>query len=281
MLGPTLDYLVLRVLAHRRNLRSERELDDDCGEAFVPADATRKLSKLQARLRSALPISPESSYLDVGCGLGALALALRAAGCRDVTGVDLAARHIAEARRRAAALGDREVEFHCADIHDWRCGRRYDVVLSHEALEHIDDVPHFLERCRELTRDGGLLVLAFGPLFHSPFGDHMDGFFRWNIPWRGALFNERALLRVRRECYRPTAAPQSYRDAGLNQLRFSEFLAFARATGWAFRFLDVNPQLRRLPLAHGASNALLRVPRVRDYVATSVYAVLERAQRAA
>ena len=66
---------------------------------------------------------------------------------------------------------------------------RYDVVLSHEALEHIEDPKFFLQKITQLIEPDGTFILAFGPLFFSSFGDHMGGFFRFQIPWRGIFFS--------------------------------------------------------------------------------------------
>jgi hypothetical protein len=38
----------------------------------------------------------------------------------------------------------------------------------------------------------------------------MDSFFRIAIPWRGALFSEEAILRLRRERFRPTERAMTY-----------------------------------------------------------------------
>jgi hypothetical protein len=121
-------------------------------------------------------------------------------------------------------------------------------------------------------------VLGFGPLFHSPFGDHMSEFFSVQIPWRGVIFSEKAVLRVRRECYRPGDDAETYGDIveGLNLMRYSEFLTYVRETGWRFTYLALNPRLKRIPPLHWASGAITRIPVVRDYCVFSVYAVLRR-----
>src|SRR5262249_52972733 len=95
-------------------------------------------------------------------------------------------------------------------------------------------------------------------------------------PWRGVLFSEQAILRLRREQYRPTDRETSYQNisGGLNLLRYSEFLQYVTDTGWEFEFLSVNPQLRTFPILHRLSNALVRVPRVQNYFAASVYTIL-------
>ncbi len=111
----------------------------------------------------------------------------------------------------------------------------------------------------------------------------MQRFFRIPIPWRGVLFSEQAILRLRRERFRPTDKATRYQDitGGLNLMRYSEFLKTATYLGWTFEFLDVNPQLKKLKPIYSLSSVLTSIPHVQDYVAGSVYAVLRLRQAGA
>jgi len=282
MLGATLDYWILRPLTHGRNSATEEELERGHSTSQLDIElAIYRIEKLQKRLKGRLPIEG-MTYLDVGCGSGDMALGFAKLGAKHVTGVDFVARAISAARSNAERLGlsDR-VEFVECDIHEWVPSKPFDVVLSHEAMEHIHDPRSFLCRLARFVAPNGVAVLAFGPLFYSPVGDHMWGFFRLPIPWRGALFSEKAILRLRKEKFRPTDRAHSYEQivGGLNQLRYSDFLRFAAEAGWRFQFLDVNPQLRKYPALYRLSNVLCRVPHLKDYFATSVYAILARANK--
>lgn len=281
MLGKTLDYLILRPFTHYRNAKTEEELNSYATQQTPLAieDATFRLQKLMSRLEGKFPISGTLRYLDIGCGTGDITIALAKVGCKKVTGIDLVPRMIGQATLNAKRLRvDDCVEFICEDIRDWTPPHQYDVILSHEALEHINSPQALLQEVVNLIAPNGIVILAFGPLFHSPFGDHMDGFFRAQIPWRGVIFSEKAILRLRRECFRPTDLVDRYQDiiGGLNLMRYSEFLKYVDATGWEFSFLCVNPQLKRLPPLYYLSNTLIQIPLVRDYFASSIYAILRR-----
>ena len=197
MFGSTIDYFLLRPLTHNRRLETEDALDARYAAGLgvdMPA-AMRRFEKLQRRMDDRVPIRGDYSYLDIGCGSGDLALALATLGAGKVTGLDLVSRHVVAAETNRDRLGlTRQVDFVCCDIHHWTPSERYDVVLSHEALEHIRDPRGFIHRLAAFVKDDGIAVLAFGPLFKSPFGDHMDGFFKFPIPWRGVLFSEQAIL---------------------------------------------------------------------------------------
>lgn len=280
MLGERLDYRVLRALAHDRGRATEAELDalHASGAPEERAAGEHKLRKLEHRFEGRLRVEPGLRYLDMGCGAGALSILLAQRGATHVTGIDFMPRVIEAARRAARREGVAgRVEFVCADLHDWTPGAPYDVLLSFDVLEHVRDPRRFLRRMAQFARPGGTALLAFGPLFHSPYGDHMQGFFRVQVPWRGVLFNEQALLRVRRECYRPTDPAQRLGDiaGGLNGMRYSEFLGHLAAAGWRPKYLRANAMFERGAL-RALSDLVTRTPRVQDYFVHNVYAVLER-----
>ena len=281
MFGETIDYWLLRRLAHRRNLATEEELDAraaEVGDADFEA-AMPKMRKLIERFAGHLPIDPSLRYLDMGCGTGELTLALARMGAKRITGVDFLPRSIETARAHARRLGVGGVRFVCANLHQWTPQEQYDVLLSFDALEHIDAPRRLLGSMAELIAPGGIAVISFGPLFHSPFGDHMWDFFRVQLPWRGVLFSEPALLRVRREFFRPTDRARRYQEiaGGLNRMRYAEFLEHVRATGWRFDYLVVNSFLIHRRWLRRVSDFLVRIPLLRDFIAHNVYAVIRRA----
>lgn len=280
MLGERIDYWVLRAFAHSEARATEAELDalHASGALDGHEAAERKLRKLMRRFEGRLPVDPGLRYLDMGCGTGELSIFLARLGAGHVTGIDFMPRAIDAARLNAGREGVAgKVSFVCADLHEWMPAEKYDVLLSFDVLEHVRDPRRFLRRMAEFVTPDGVALLAFGPLFHSPFGDHMTPFFRVKMPWRGVLFNEQALLRVRRECYRPTDPATRLEDiaGGLNCMRYSEFLEHLAATGWAPRSLRANAMLERGPL-RALSDLVTRTPRLRDYFVHNVYVVLER-----
>ncbi len=278
MFGERLDYRLLRRLAHGGNRATEAELEaQHFSPLKEPQAGEQKLAKILWRFQGSVPVDARLRYLDMGCGTGEVTIGLARLGARRITGVDFLARSIAVAKRNArlAAVEDR-VEFRCEDLLRWQPAEKFDVLLSFDALEHVADPGRFLRRMADFVTPEGIAVVAFGPLFHSPFGDHMGEFFRWQVPWRGVLFNENAMMRVRKEFYRPTDPARRYREiaGGLNLMRYSEFQRHLRAAGWRASFLRVNAffpggPLDRLCQASGA------VPLAKDYLIHNVYAVLQ------
>ena len=162
------------------------------------------------------------------------------------------------------------------NISSYDCRDRFDVLISTEALEHIDDPGSFINRASDLINDDGSIILIFGDLFHSPFGDHCNGFMKLPIPWKGVIFNEKAILQLREECFRPSDPVQKFQDieGGLNKMRYSDFLDYVDASELTFKQLEINPNLKRYSLIYYLFNIFLKIPIIRDYFVMSVYAEL-------
>ena len=86
------------------------------------------------------------------------------------------------------------------------------------------------------------------------------------------------MLRIRREFYRPTDRATRYSEiaGGLNLMRYSEFVDYAKRTGWQFRYHRTNAFVRN-PLLRAINDAVMKTPGLRDYFVHNVYAVMERA----
>ena len=124
-----------------------------------------------------------SRVLDVGCGSGRLSLAL-APVARAVVGLDRDAAAIEEARRRAAAAGLANVEFHEADVEMEPYERwRPDLVTAHLCASDA-----IIERAAAALRPGSCLAMvAF----------HVD---QWKETGRVSRFAyDRARMRTRLE----------------------------------------------------------------------------------
>ncbi|MGY1693620.1 class I SAM-dependent methyltransferase [Geodermatophilus sp. SYSU D00814] len=141
------------------------------GTEYVLGDEDPALARLDALSRLYAPataawldsagLTPGSSVVDLGCGLGAVTLAAaeRVGSGGRVTGVDAAERPLAVARRRAAAAGHRTVDFAQADVTTWRPPGPVDAVLGRLVLMHLPDPVALVARMAGLVRPGG--VVAF------------------------------------------------------------------------------------------------------------------------
>lgn len=285
MFGKTIDYHLLKPFTHTRNRFTEDELDDAAAGNldFTIDDARNFLHRVRTEYFSGrFLVDKTLSYLDIGCGQGRLAIGLIDAGADDVTGIDISKRQIVEANNLAEKLVPDHpgTIFHTGDIHGWQHERQYDVIIALGAMEHIHDPRDFLHQVRNLMNPEGVMFASFEP-FHSPIGDHMQGFFRIWIPWRGVLFSEDAVLRLRSECFRPTDSAIRYQDivGGLNLMRFSEYKKWLHEAGLEVVCHNINPQLKfhnRYKPLYPLSWALTRIPKVQDYFSVVIYSVIRR-----
>ena len=283
MFGSGIDYHLLKPFCHSRNRATESELNERAQHSTFTRDEARNYCDRMVNefFEERFPINPELSYLDIGCGMGRLSYGLNLAGIQDVTGIDIVERHVEEAKDIARKLNVfNPPEFHHVDVHSWEPRRQYDVIITLGAMEHIHDPGKFLARLPRLLKPGGRAFVSFEP-FHSPIGDHMNDFFRILIPWRGLIFSEKAVLRLRGEFYRPTDPAQRYQDivGGLNLMRFTQYLQWADEAGFDFSFHNFNPQLKKRKRYYPLqilSAGLTRVPRLRDFFGMCVYSILER-----
>jgi SAM-dependent methyltransferase len=279
VLGQKLDYLILRIFAHCRNIATEEELNSKY-EHFSPTDMdTGKLRLLTYRqiFEGHFPIDSDLYYLDIGCGTGELTLSLANEGCKHITAIDFVPRHIARGSASVKQLQiEKFVEFICDDVYNWTPPQKYDVVMCFDTFEHVQNPKKLLEKLNSLVSPDGTIVVSFGPLFHSPFGDHMGGFFRVQIPWRGVLFSEKAIMRLRSESYRPTDPATRYQDivGGLNLMRFSDFLGYVGDSDLEFDFFKIDTPWGKNKTLHNLSRLLIRIPIVRDYFVSNVHATL-------
>lgn len=282
MLGPTIDYYLLRPFCHSRGRLTAEEV---AAANRVPGTDDEMMSRFLGYFDGQLDLRGKK-VLDVGSGTGEMVIQAAQLGAARAVGVDLMQRWVDFARRRLEKeppeVRDR-VEFVCSDVHAWDTAERFDVIVSRTAFEHIRDPGPILQRFAELLAPGGVFAAIWEP-FHGPFGDHMNGFFKVQIPYRGVLFNEKALLRLRSEFFRPGDPVERFRDIdiGLNQLRYSEFVRLCEQTGLevVMQRPNATPANRRWlrPLMR-VSDALGKVPVVRDYIAAAPVVLLQRPLR--
>ena len=99
------------------------------------------------------------SVLDIGCGGGLLSEPLARLGAR-VTGADAAERNISIARHHAAQSG-LDIDYRATTAEALAdAGEGFDIVLSMEVVEHVDNVPLYMKSCAALVKPGGLMFTA-------------------------------------------------------------------------------------------------------------------------
>lgn len=97
--------------------------------------------------------------LDVGCGGGLVAEPLARLG-GIVTGIDASQEAITVAEAHAVSM-NLPITYRCLSAEQLVAeGATFDVVLALEIVEHVADVPIFLEMCTKLVNPKGALILS-------------------------------------------------------------------------------------------------------------------------
>src|SRR5579862_765756 len=96
--------------------------------------------------------------LDIGCGAGLLCEPFTRLGAQ-VIGVDASATNIAAAKLHADK-GHLSIDYRCTTVEEMDVRERFDIVLSMEVIEHVNDVGAFIKRCAAMLKPGGLMVVS-------------------------------------------------------------------------------------------------------------------------
>jgi len=151
-----------------------------------PLPYARAAADLVPRYLRSRGVRPTGSWLDVGCGGGALAPAMVEAGAERVVALDVADRRLPALRGNAFALGSATaLPFPDA---------AFDGVLCSNVLEHVADHAGMVRELLRVCRPGGTVYLSWTN-WYSPLGGH-----EWSpLHYLGARLGPRvyALLRGR------------------------------------------------------------------------------------
>jgi ubiquinone/menaquinone biosynthesis C-methylase UbiE len=189
--------------------------------------------------------------LDFGCGFGDQAGALaREFGAR-VTGLDKHRGLVAAATQRYG---------HLARFTDHLEAESFDVVLSQDAMEHVDDPAAALATMARALRPDGRILITFGPPWWAPYGAHMRYF--CPIPWLQLWFSERTVMAVRGRYRHDGASHYEEVESGLNRLSLARFEQVLQESGLEMikcRYVAVKKLqfLTRVPVVRELSTVLV------------------------
>jgi trans-aconitate methyltransferase len=168
-----------------------------------------------------------AAVMDFGCGTGSTAPVLRdRVGAAAVTGVDVSAGSVAEARRRHEGAG---LRFAC--VADCPPEGRFDLAYCNGVFHHIPPAerPGALSYLRDALRPGGLLAL-------------------WeNNPWNPGTRYVMSRIPFDRDAVPLSAveARRLLRANGFSVVRTDHLFVFPRCLGW---LRGLEPRLAGLPL---------------------------------
>ena len=111
-------------------------------------------------------------WLDCGCADGGYSIPIRQRGARSVTGIDVEADRIEQAKQRAAEANLSGMDFRIAATEHLPFGdQSFDVTILNEVFEHVADEHQSLLELYRVLRPGGTLVIM-SPNRYFPFEGH-------------------------------------------------------------------------------------------------------------
>jgi SAM-dependent methyltransferase len=128
------------------------------GEFFLPGQTKKRLFDDHfGRYEFAAAFARGKRVLDIACGSGYGSYLVASSGAAFVQGADLSREAIAEARRRFV-LGN--LSYDQGDLLEFSAPDPFDLIISFETIEHIDDFRKAIERYRQLLAEDGLLLIS-------------------------------------------------------------------------------------------------------------------------
>ena len=98
------------------------------------------------------------NILDIGCGGGLLSEPMSRMGA-NVTGIDASNKNIKIAKVHSKK-NKLKINYLCSSPEKLKIGKKFDVILNMEIVEHVDDIDFFLKTCSKLLKKNGLMFVA-------------------------------------------------------------------------------------------------------------------------
>jgi SAM-dependent methyltransferase len=164
-----------------------------------------------ARYRFAMELVRGKRVADIACGSGYGTQMLASAGARSVHGMDISEEAVEFARRQYNTANVTYSVGNAQDLTTISDGE-FDVVVSFETIEHIEDVEAYLDEMKRILRPGGVFVVStpdrrLASLWYWYFGHPKN-------PYHAREYTERELLDLLstrfqiKACYGQAFVPQ-------------------------------------------------------------------------
>lgn len=113
-----------------------------------------------ARYAIAMSLVKDKKVLDIACGEGYGSYLLKRAGAKEMVGVDVSADAINRARKSFEASGIEFVLADVATIEQRYSAECFDVVISCETIEHIENPDTYLQSLKKLAKKDALFIIT-------------------------------------------------------------------------------------------------------------------------
>lgn len=186
------------------------------------------------------------NILDFGSGSGYLSICLAECGAKKVIGLEI------EENYTVFSTYNLENNFSqyrdCVTYQntglDGLEDESFEIIISKDVLEHVADLSGTLVNLVKKLKPGGSLILGFGPLWFSPFGDHgvSKKVLGFTLPWLHLMLSEKTLLKgINKERSHLGQSPVlSIKDYGMNQMSFREIKEILFSLELKLEYFNIN-----------------------------------------
>ena len=110
------------------------------------------------KIKSSTKSLRKINILDIGCGGGLLSEPMCRLGA-NVVGIDASDKNI-EVAKFHAKKNNLKINYICSSPEKLRMGKKFDVILNMEIIEHVDDIDFFIKKSSQLLKKNGLMFVA-------------------------------------------------------------------------------------------------------------------------
>jgi len=110
------------------------------------------------KIKSSTKSLKKINILDIGCGGGLLSEPMCRLGA-NVIGIDASSKNI-EVAKFHAKKNNLKINYICSSPEKLRIGKKFDVILNMEIIEHVDDIDFFIKKSSQLLKKNGLMFVA-------------------------------------------------------------------------------------------------------------------------
>ena len=216
--------------------------------------------------------------LEIGCGLGRRSIEIAQAGGNS-TGIDISEGCIVHAQSQRQAL-DPEVAgrlvFRQCAVEQVESAA-FDIVISEDTFEHIVDVPQAIATIKEKLAIGGRAYIGFGPLYHSPYGDHgwlQNSLPFGSLPWSHLFLSRQATYKlVGKKIGQKFTDTINWPYLALNQHTSSQYIQMFNNSG--LKIVSISTTKHRRAIGK-VFDAMAKLPFLGKYFTDGIYCILER-----
>ena len=185
--------------------------------------------------------------------------------CSQVLGIDLGSNRVKFANENIEQNYPHlisKLAFKCESLASLKVSNKFDVIVSKDTFEHIQNLEEVLEKIKVALKPGGRLFAGFGPLYHSVYGDHKVT--RPLFPWFHLVFPESFLLK--RINKGRTSPVKNIRSIGLNKLAFEDYMKIFQNSGLNIVYFETNQ----------SDSFFVKILSLKKYSTQSIYIILEK-----